>query len=76
MPLQVNTETHCPDLSVDPLESTFPQINVGSTAVIRRYRTNVVIKCPHRNLVNVKVDHHRVEKQIYEILGLHARINK
>lgn len=63
------------DVTTNDIERLLPEISIGSTAVIRSYRTNVVIKCPHQIVQDVNVNHYQVEKRIYEILGLHARIN-
>jgi hypothetical protein len=51
-------------------------INRGSTAVIKRYKPGIVIKCPNRPPGHDNIDYHEVEKQILEILGHHPRIVK
>ena len=50
-------------------------LNRGSTAIVKRYKPGIVIKCPDPPSHD-KVDHVLVEKQILEILGHHPRIVK
>jgi hypothetical protein len=51
-------------------------INRGSTAIIKRYEPNIVIKCIDRPPSHDNINHFEIEKQILEILGHHPRIIK
>ncbi|KAK6004787.1 hypothetical protein QM012_008649 [Aureobasidium pullulans] len=73
---QIVTGAVYPDDPTGAIERRFPHISIGSTAIIRKYRVDVVVKCPLKDPLDNRVNRYQVEKQIYEILGLHARINR
>ncbi|KAI5256705.1 hypothetical protein E4T42_01443 [Aureobasidium subglaciale] len=56
------------------LNLTSEVINRGSTAVIKRYRSNVVIKCPNQRVEHGKINYIDVEKRILDLLGPHPGI--
>jgi hypothetical protein len=51
-------------------------ISRGSTALIKRYKPDIVIKCSHLRPNHDNTNYVEIEKQIFEILESHARIIK
>ncbi|CAD0109726.1 unnamed protein product [Aureobasidium uvarum] len=51
-------------------------INRGSTAVIKRYQSDIVIKCVNRPSEHDSIDYFEIGKQILDILRPHPRIIK
>jgi hypothetical protein len=48
----------------------------GSTALIKRYKPGIVIKCSYQRPSHDNTNYVEIEKQIFEILGKHPRIIK
>ena len=49
-------------------------VNRGSTAVIKRFKSNTVVKCIDRPPGLDNIDYFSVERQILDILGPHPRL--
>jgi hypothetical protein len=59
-----------------PFRNPMDILNRGSTAIIKRFKSNTVVKCIDRPPGPIDIDHFSVEKQILDILGPNPRITE